>query len=308
MSEKFKKQHIVPQSYLKRFALFKRDETYVMGTRLCSPKMKTPKFFKSSTADVAYRNNYYDTCAQRDKKFWEHYMDDNFDTLCGKPLGSIISSLRLSMPEKKVLNDAQKDILARIIVSQSIRVPTFFEKQVARSEQLLCKYKADILSQISDQYTDKIELIEKIEFSTDDRKNIVFEAMFDKRRFEKFCTLLREKIWIVYYNGIRDTLPFVTSDNPVVFAEIGAQNQELTKIGLMNDRLVILYPIAPDLLIGIYSPNLFFGKSDFYDSVLKVVKEEKFITRCNTKVIKQSYVHSFLPDPIYSLLEPSKEN
>lgn len=306
MSEQFKKQHIVPQSYLKRFALFKNGNTYVMGTRLYLPNIKKPKFFTESVANVAYRDNYYDTYAQKDKKFWEHYMDDNFDTLCGEPLGSIVSALRLSMPNKTVLNDSQKDILARIVLSQSIRVPTFFEGQVTRSEQLLGKYKEDLLSQIPERHSDKVELIKKIEFSKDDRKNIVFEAMFDKQRFEKFCNLLKEKTWIIYYNGIKDVLPFVTSDNPVVFAEMGGQKRELAKIGLMSDRLVILYPIAPDLLIGIYSSNLFLGNIDSYDSVLKVVKEEKFITSCNAKVIAQSYVHSFLPNPIYSLVKASE--
>ena len=67
MKEKFKRQHIVPQAYLNRFAVLSGDR-YIIGTRLSSEK--GVKIFTRSVADVAYIENYYDTCIKKDKKYY----------------------------------------------------------------------------------------------------------------------------------------------------------------------------------------------------------------------------------------------
>ena len=53
MAERFKRQHIVPQAYLKRFAE-EKGKTYTIGTRLCTDKAKNPRFFTSPVDRVAY--------------------------------------------------------------------------------------------------------------------------------------------------------------------------------------------------------------------------------------------------------------
>lgn len=302
MSEEFKKQHIVPQSYLSRFAVHKKADTAIMGVRLQCDTVPKPKFFLSSASDVAYRNNYYDTYARQDEKFWEHYMDRNFDRLCGKPLENIISSIMLSLHNERVLTVQHKDVLARIILSQSIRVPTVFEGQLKRSDEILSSYKESLIKKYPNLDSGKIEAIKNIEFSTDDRKNIVLEAMFDQVRFDNFCDILKQKTWVVYYNSIADEIPYVTSDNPVMYAEFGGRKDGLIKIGLLSERLVVLFPITPRLLIGIYSPELYFGMLSRYDSKVVCIDDAKFVIKLNASIINQSYVHSFLPNPIYELI------
>lgn len=299
MAEEFKKQHIVPQSYLSRFAVHKKADTAIMGVRLQCETVPKPKFFLSSAADVAYRNNYYDTYAQQDEKFWEHYMDRNFDRLCGRPLENIISSIMLSLHCEKVLTETHKDVLARIILSQSIRVPTVFEGQLNRSNEIISSYKDSLITKYPNLDSSKIEAIKNIEFSADDRKNIVLEAMFDKSRFSRFCEILKQKTWVVYYNTIADEIPYVTSDNPVMYAEFGSRKDALIKIGLLSERLVVLFPITPRLLIGIYSPELYFGMLSRYDSKVICIDDAKFVIKLNVSIINQSYVHSFLPNPLY---------
>ena len=302
MAEEYKKQHIVPQSYLSRFAVHKKDDVAIMGVRLQCKTVPKPKFFLSSAVDVAYRNNYYDTYAKQDKKFWEHYMEQNFDWLCGKPLQNIISAIMLSLHAEKVLTAQHKEVLAKIILSQSIRVPTVFERQLERSGEIVSSYKDDFIAKYSNLDSNKIEAIKNIEFSNDDRKNIVLEAMFDQSRFNKFCEILKQKTWIVYYNTISKDFPFITCDNPVIYAEIGSRKDELIKIGLLSERLVVLFPINPTLLVGIYSPELYFGMMSRYDSKVVCIDDSKFIMKFNTSMIHQSYVHSFLPNPIYDLI------
>ena len=302
MSEEFKKQHIVPQSYLSRFAVHKKADAAIMGVRLQCDTVPKPKFFLSSASDVAYRNNYYDTYVQQDEKFWEHYMDRNFDRLCGKPLGNVISSILLSLHNERVLTAQHKDVLARIILSQSIRVPTVFEGQLKRSDEILSSYKESLITKYPNLDSRKIEAIKNIEFSTDDRKNIVLEAMFDQVRFDKFCDILKQKTWVVYYNSIANEIPYATSDNPVMYAEFGSQKDGLIKIGLQSERLVVLFPVTPRLLIGIYSPELYFGMLSRYDSKVVCIDDAKLVMKFNVSIINQSYVHSFLPNPLFDLL------
>ena len=46
MGEAFRKQHIVPKVYLKRFAV-KSGKHYVIGTRFCKDNKPPEKFFQS---------------------------------------------------------------------------------------------------------------------------------------------------------------------------------------------------------------------------------------------------------------------
>lgn len=301
MGEQYKNQHIVSQAYLNRFAV-KKGEKYIIGTRLNSDNKNGVKFFSSSVKDVGYIKNYYDTKQKEDKKFWEHYFDENFDTLCGTPLGNIIANITLSSPNTQVISTASKTILSRIIMSQAIRVPAYLDEQVEKSNALLSSYKADIIKQNADLPPDKIELIKQISFDADNRKNMILEGVFGKERFLRFCQVLEQKAWIAFYNNIRQQMPFVTSDNPVLFSDIKGTATQITKLGLMSDRMVILFPITPSILIGIYSPNIYFGKFKDYDGKRLNIDDEKFIMKVNTEIITQSYIHSFLPEPLFTMV------
>jgi hypothetical protein len=66
--------------------------------------------------------------------------------LCGKPLQNIISAIMLSLHAEKVLTAQHKEVLAKIILSQSIRVPTVFERQLERSGEIVSSYKDDFIA------------------------------------------------------------------------------------------------------------------------------------------------------------------
>lgn len=193
MGEQYKNQHIVSQAYLNRFAV-KKGEKYIIGTRLNSDNKNGVKLFSSSVKDVGYIKNYYDTKQKEDKKFWEHYLDENFDTLCGTPLGNIIANITLSSPNTQVISSASKTVLSRIIMSQAIRVPAYLDDQIEKSDALLRTYKADIIKQNADLPHDKIELIKQISFDADTKKNMILEGMFGKERFLRFCKVLEQKV------------------------------------------------------------------------------------------------------------------
>ena len=301
MGEQYKNQHIVSQAYLNRFAVKKGDK-YIIGTRLNSDNKHGIKLFSSSVRDVGYIKNYYDTKQRENQKFWEHKLDENFDTLCGTPLENIIANITLSSPNAQAISTASKTILSRIIMSQAIRVPAYLDDQIEKSDSLLRSYKTDIIKQNSNLPQDKIELIKQISFDADTRKNMILEGMFGKERFLRFCKVLEEKVWIAFYNDIRHQMPFVTSDNPVLFSDIKGAPTQITKLGLISDRMVILFPITPSILIGLYSPNIYFGRFKDYDGKRLNINDEKFIMKVNTEIISQSFIHSFLPEPLFTMV------
>lgn len=302
MSEKFRKQHIVPQAYLKRFAV-KYGKNYVIGTRYISDNGGDVKLFNRAVSDVGYLNNYYDDLYKEDKKYWEHFFDKSFDVLYGKELGNIIASITLSMPNVKVLSDESKDILSKIIISQYLRVPAFLSYEIDNSKFLINSYKKEILKELPPNFpNDKKALIENIDFNSDIRKNMILDGMFSKKYFEKFCNVLKDKTWVAYYNCYRSSTPFVTSDNPVLCSNTKGEVMPIRSIGLANDETVIFYPLSPSILIAIYSPNIYFGELRKYDGLKLLLDEEKFIMKIDEKIISQSRTHSFIPEPLFTFL------
>ena len=303
MAESYKNQHIVCQAYLNRFAT-KTGKHYIIGTRLQSPKQGV-KLFTNSVSNVAYIENYYDTCVKNDKKFWEHYLDKEFDALCGQPLGNIVAKITLCPTDRRVLTEDDKALLSRIIISQILRVPAFLDEHVVKSEGMLEGFKQEILNNLPPVFENQRHLIEQISFDSDERKDMVLSSVFDQKRFFKFCNILQRKVWFVFYNEIRGVMPFITSDNPVVITDIKGREETMTSIGLANNKTVILYPLTPSILIGIYSSELFLGSIEKFDGYRMPIDEMKFITNVNLMLMRQSYIHSFLPEPLFTMAKCS---
>lgn len=303
MAEEYRKQHIVPRSYLYRFAVRKGD-THIIGVRLKPTGKQDIKLFSNSVYNVGYIENYYDTLAKEDKKFWEHYLDENFDRLCGTPLSNIVSQITLASTGKKVLTDADKMLLAKIIMSQMIRVPAYLDKQMDVSKDFLSSCANELVELLPVGKQEKTRLINAVEFNEDSRKNVILEGVFDKERFNKFCKVLVSRTWIIYYNTISNVMPFVTSDNPVLVKSLNFQKTGLGTNGIGTDNTVVFYPITPTIMIGIYSPNLLLGSIQKYDSQREAIDDIKFIGNINIEIIENCYKHAFLPEPLYKELNP----
>ena len=296
MGEQFRKQHIVPQAYLRRFAV-KHGKKYIIGTRLHSNNGNNDKLFTRSVADVAYLENYYDTQAQADIKYWEHFLDREFDTLCGDEPGKIIASITLSPIGKYMLSSSDREILSRIIMSQTIRTPRFIEKIMCWMDNEISEYISEFLKSVPVEDMLLRSMIKDLAYDEDTRKNETLKSFFEAERFNRLCDILRtKKYWIVFYNHVRNSLPYITGDNPVLFSDIKGNTDIFTNIGLLNDGLVILYPISPSILIGIYSQSVY----KHFDSKVYSIDDVNFITRVNNLIIAQCRTHAFLPEPLFS--------
>ena len=79
MEKSYVKQHIVPQSYLKRFAEMNRNnrDYHICVFRKRYKAANNP--FIRSIKDVGFIKNIYDVTTREDSKYWEHFIDRNIE-------------------------------------------------------------------------------------------------------------------------------------------------------------------------------------------------------------------------------------
>lgn len=307
MAEQYKKQHIVSQSYLNRFGRKNNKGRYIIGTRLNPKANNTPILFEENVDSVGYIKNYYDVNGLDNKKFWEQYFSKQIDSLCGQPLGNIIAKITISASNEKIISYKEKTILARIIISQSIKVPEFIDTLTNEMTGLIEKSKHEIIDEHPQWNKEIIQLIDKLDFTENARKGLLLEIMFNENRFKKFVDILVDKTWLIFYNNKADRMPFVTSDNPVIAINPFTKQKGVYTNGIGSNSTIIFYPLSPHIAVGIY-PNIWFDFSENFDCRRYWIDDLKFLTKLNIDVVDQSFKQSFLPQPLYNNILYFKED
>ncbi len=169
MAENFVNQHIVPKRYLDRFGTQSGDK-FIIGTRIIV-KGK-PKFFEDSTEKVGYIKHYYDVTDKDDPKYWEHYFAREIDTLCGRDMENIIAKITLSQENAVVLSSHDKDVLSKVIVAQTMRIPDSVDYVTNELYPRVSKQVKEEVASALPQF-----LIEKYK---DQLKNIEFSNQYQK--------------------------------------------------------------------------------------------------------------------------------
>lgn len=293
MSEDFKNQHIVPVSYLNHFGTLQKSDNYLIRTRIVKDN-KLSKPFKQSTNNVGYICNFYDVPERDDPKYWEHFLDKNFDRLCGKKLEEIIIHASLAPNKTVILDDERKDLLSRIIISQMLRVPKFFEFGFKKAEEITKKTKEELIEVFKEISPDKVPVVEKVEISDTQQKDILLSEMFDAERFTGYCEILKRKTWIVYYNLNAKDTPFITCDNPVLVTNRNGSKIGLFVNGLIQKETSIFFPVSPSVLIAIYSPTAILGGISLFDGQkINLINEQKFIKWINDLLSCQAFKYVF---------------
>ena len=299
MAKDYTNQHIVPKRYLDRFGR-KDGKRTIIGTRIVS-KGKV-RFFEDSTANVGYIKNYYDVTDKNDPKYWEHYFAREIDTLCGQAMDNIIAQVTLSQKNASVLSDQDKVVLSKIIVAQLMRVPESIDyvKNVLYP-RVSAQVKEDLISALPPAFVEKhMEQIKSTEFSEQDQKELMFNHSFEPVNFDRYCDVLQAGVWVAYVNMHRDTMPFLTSDNPVLVEGVGSKETGMFRNGLANPATCIFYPLNPGIAVAIYSRKGIMGLvADEYDRRKILLDEVKYVMSRNVKIMAQAHCHLFIPQPLY---------
>ena len=100
--------------------------------------------------------------------------------------------------------------------------------------------KEDLVSTLPPAFVEKHrEQIMNTEFPEQYQKELVLNHSFEPANFDRYCKVLQDGVWVVYANMHRDTMPFLTSDNPVLVEGIGKTETGLFRNGLANPATCI---------------------------------------------------------------------
>ena len=234
--------------------------------------------------------------------YWEHYFAREIDTLCGQDTENIIAKVTLSRPDTIVLSAHDKQVLSKLIIAQLMRIPESIDYvKTVLYPKVSAQVKEDLVSTLPPAFVEKHrEQIMNTEFPEQYQKELVLNHSFEPANFDRYCKVLQDGVWVVYANMHRDTMPFLTSDNPVLVEGIGKTETGLFRNGLANPATCIFYPLSPGIAVAIYSRQGIVGVvSDEYDGRKIMLGELKYIMNKNVKIMAQAYHHSFIPQPLY---------
>lgn len=245
------KQHVVPRSYLKRFG---KKNLNNKGYNIAVKQLKSNKIFIDSVDNVAFRKNFYDVSDKKDSKHWEKFFSSEIEPLYGPEMTNIIASLTLSNKKNDILTVSQLVLLSKMISFQILRVPGFLERRFKNGEIMF----DETINETSQWFQLPPEIIKsKLEDFVKNKdnfiRNMTIPLIVDKDRLDKLSDVLAEKIWLIYFNN--SSVPFITSDSPVVMHNIIRNSVSYADNGIGRDDTFIYYPISSKILIRIIPRN-----------------------------------------------------
>ena len=164
----------------------------------------------------------------------------------------------------------EKAYLSFFIAIQAIRTKTYREMIKQTIEK---GYKALIYKQLNNSEYPIPEDSFSIKVSDDFVKLQHAQTLLDEDVSVDLAETFLDHIWVMYVN--KTTLPFYTSDNPVLTIP-HKKDKHRSYSGFASEGIEIVFPVTPNLLIAMYDKNIY---SKYY-------KDLSFIALTNTDKIK----------------------
>ena len=290
------KQHIVPVSYLKRFARSKNHKEHYIGVRRITDNGEV-RLFSSNIRDIGYVCNYYDVNTYDDPKYWEHYFSRVLEPLYGNDLNRIIAKVMLKASDDNVLEDGDKTVLAKMICFQFARVPAFVEGFITKGIEYGETITKQLLPYFEKQSYSRLKEIVSITTNPDYIKDIILSGITDDERLQKYADILRNRVWIVLYN--KTSMPFYTSDNPVIMYNTSLKSVSYANVGIARNDTMLYFPISNRIMILILPGMLPSDKLKLHldgKRVNLLEDELKFIMSVNMMQLEHASKDSFM-DP-----------
>lgn len=300
MSEQ-RKQHYVPQTYLKNFAGGKKGES------LYTLSKKLKKVYPDSVSDAGAERHFYTLKNYEDKYFW-----DNIYTRCVEPeLRNTLKKIRdkcenvLIQENSKVISeDLKKDIVCQLIFQLLRGKQTrAYEKQIyeeslpkvlARTQEHFKFLDKTMIEQSVDKFKDNDEVF----------KELSMESILSERIILRLARILINYSFVIYKTERKTS--FVTSDNPVMVVDFMTMNARPFSNGLLVPTTMLYFPISTKLLLCAYHPYVSVYKE--LDCSLKIIREndcERFVLNHNKLQVSQCYnwVYSYSEETLKELIK-----
>ena len=255
---------------------------------------------------MAFRKNFYDVSDKKDSKPWEKFFSSEIEPLYGPEMTNIIASLTLSNKKNDILTVSQLVLLSKMISFQILRVPGFLERRFKNGEIMF----DETINETSQWFQLPPEIIKsKLEDFVKNKdnfiRNMTIPLIVDKDRLDKLSDVLAEKIWLIYFNN--SSVPFITSDSPVVMHNIIRNSVSYADNGIGRDDTFIYYPLSSKILIKIVPRNFLGVKVESLNNTLAVLSnhDTSFINSVNNLQVRHSerqiFVHPDLMDSLKTI-------
>lgn len=288
-----KKQHYVPQVYLRHFALQKK-KTFIIFVHSKSLR----KVYPREIGDVAEEHDFYTIEAAEDKYVWEKFYASKVEPMMGSLLRRIRAKCEnvLVTDGAMVLTSEDRRELALSITYQLLRGKQARLWEEKRFSELL----PDVIAHMKDKFPSKADFIDKhadvIRNDPSYFKSIAIDVNVNPQRVSMYANELLRRDFVVY--RINGEAQFITSDNPVMFVDAITQNANAFTNGMIKPRTLIYYPISPKLMLGLYHPQFGFKALSSVNNGLRILdaeKEASFIRKCNKIQQRQCFDYTFAP-------------
>lgn len=300
-----KKQHYVPQCYLRHFASPK-------GRINVFDKEKMEVRTNQDISNIAIKNRFYDfnlfemykkaepnqqtkikaelgglldsddfDAALKDidskqyieKEFFSKHIESLYSYILEKIITKSYNGNQWVMENCFALSENEKELFAYFVAIQIIRTNSFRETIGSMIEQFIgtMAYK----SQIQEE-----DALPKKAFEVSVDKEYVKmqhnKMVLDPEIALEFAETIKQHIWVMYVN--KTETPFYTSDDPIVNIP-HKHDRFLSYGGLSSEGIEILFPISSNLLLGMYHSDTY--KNGLTDREFIAVNEREWIDYFN---------------------------
>ena len=295
-----RRQHYVPQTYLNNFDNYSSKQPHVFTL-----SKSNSKIYNAAVEDVAVEKHFYTLHKNKpsktdEEKFaWENYYARNIEPQLSILVQQLLKTCNNALIQDNavVLNKQQKELLSSQLLAQLLRGKSARTYTNELYREQLPIVANSIKGVIPPSDTKKLKLLSDFETNDDYFLETSMQAILYGIADKKSYNVMRDRVFILF-RIMRDPL-FVTSDHPVAFVDVATHNATPFKNGLIYPSTVVFFPLAPNLLLGIFHPlfrNGYFTKRDCrlhtpeYKQQIELTQYHNRIQmiQCNNYVYSQS--------------------
>lgn len=291
MAEKVR-QHTVPKVYLNNFGTARKKNTYVYVYDKDSQNI-----FQSEISNVSVERNFYRLEAASDPLAVEDFYSRFVEPQTGEVIAEIIkkANLRVLSPNADVISLKTRARLSFYMLYQAQRGRVAKDYMVSMTGSVLPVVEQKALEYAkTHQIQNAGALISSLLSDENVLKAARIQASIDPNRIRNLAYFFYDRCWILYQ--IIGDAEFITSDNPVMFANNTTKDAAPFAHGLSSNTTVVYYPLSDKLMLALYSYEYADGILNRFDSRivrLEAAKEKRFIQLVNSLQLNQCKKQAF---------------
>lgn len=277
---------------------------------------KTGKLHLNDIGIVAEERDFYRVKSEQftsplpndDEFYYEHQYKNLIENDIPRIIKNVTASCTLCKRGVEALNDNDKKEIAKMIVLQLLRTPVarrYLTKKGEETFQSVINSIRDQLSEYGENAKRHLDILNVYKYTENVSKSFLLEHLTNENTLERYCSnIIQNRVWVIYENADHETVPILTSDNPVVLFNDITKEAGFGINALDNPATTIFFPLTPKYMVFLYHREFIslIGKSDDENKLLPV--NQDFVIRMNKIQYEQCDRQAYrYPDREFSMCE-----